>query len=342
MNIMEAKQSWIEKGYVDEPIPEGIDLCAEIRKMCKEKNAVILAHYYTDGAVQDIADFVGDSLALAQWSAKTDADIIVMCGVHFMGETNKILCPGKKVLVLDLGAGCSLADSCKAADLAAFKAEHHGYKVVSYVNTTADVKALTDVVVTSSNAKLVIDSFPADEKLIFGPDKNLGGYINAVTGRNMLLWDGGCHVHGQFSLEKILAIKAEHPEAKVLVHPECPAPIQKIADVIGSTAGLLNFAIKSQATEFIVATESGILHEMTKACPDKTFIPAPPEMSETMGCSCNECAFMKLNTLPKLYNTLKYEWPEIKVAPEVAEKAIKPIDRMLEISKNLKSAMASK
>ena len=342
MNIMEAKQSWIEKGYVDEPIPEGIDLCAEIRKMCKEKNAVILAHYYTDGAVQDIADFVGDSLALAQWSAKTDADIIVMCGVHFMGETNKILCPGKKVLVLDLGAGCSLADSCKAEDLAAFKAEHPGYKVVSYVNTTADVKALTDVVVTSSNAKLVIDSFPADEKLIFGPDKNLGGYINAVTGRNMLLWDGGCHVHGQFSLEKILAIKAEHPEAKVLVHPECPAPIQKIADVIGSTAGLLNFAIKSQATEFIVATESGILHEMTKACPDKPFIPAPPEMSETMGCSCNECAFMKLNTLPKLYNTLKYEWPEIKVAPEVAEKAIKPIDRMLEISKNLKSAMASK
>lgn len=342
MNIMEAKQSWIEKGYVDEPIPEGIDLCAEIRKMCKEKNAVILAHYYTDGAVQDIADFVGDSLALAQWSAKTDADIIVMCGVHFMGEMNKILCPGKKVLVLDLGAGCSLADSCKAEDLAAFKAEHPGYKVVSYVNTTADVKALTDVVVTSSNAKLVIDSFPADEKLIFGPDKNLGGYINAVTGRNMLLWDGGCHVHGQFSLEKILAIKAEHPEAKVLVHPECPAPIQKIADVIGSTAGLLNFAIKSQATEFIVATESGILHEMTKACPDKTFIPAPPEMSETMGCSCNECAFMKLNTLPKLYNTLKYEWPEIKVAPEVAEKAIKPIDRMLEISKNLKSAMASK
>lgn len=342
MNIMEAKQSWIEKGYVDEPIPEGIDLCAEIRKMCKEKNAVILAHYYTDGAVQDIADFVGDSLALAQWSAKTDADIIVMCGVHFMGETNKILCPGKKVLVLDLGAGCSLADSCKAEDLAAFKAEHPGYKVVSYVNTTADVKALTDVVVTSSNAKLVIDSFPADEKLIFGPDKNLGGYINAVTGRNMLLWDGGCHVHGQFSLEKILAIKAEHPEAKVLVHPECPTPIQKIADVIGSTAGLLNFAIKSQATEFIVATESGILYEMTKACPDKTFIPAPPEVSETMGCSCNECAFMKLNTLPKLYNTLKYEWPEIKVAPEVAEKAIKPIDRMLEISKNLKSAMASK
>ena len=223
------KESWKEKGFVDEPIPEGTDLKKEIRRMCKEKNAVILAHYYTDGAVQDIADFVGDSLALAQWSAKTDADIIVMCGVHFMGETNKILCPDKKVLVLDLNAGCSLADSCNATDLKAFIDEHPGYKVVSYVNTTAAVKALTDVVVTSSNAKLIIDSFPQDEKLIFGPDKNLGGYINSVTGREMLLWNGGCHVHGQFSLQKILAIKAEHPNAKILVHPECPAPIQKIA-----------------------------------------------------------------------------------------------------------------
>lgn len=339
---MEIKQSWIDKGYVDEIVPDSIDLKKEIRKMCKEKNAVILAHYYTDGEVQDIADFVGDSLALAQWSAKTDADIIVMCGVHFMGETNKILCPGKKVLVLDLNAGCSLADSCKADDLKAFMNEHPGYKVVSYVNTTADVKALTDVVVTSSNAKLIIDSFPKDEKLIFGPDKNLGGYINSVTGRSMLLWNGGCHVHGQFSLEKILAIKAEHPEAKILVHPECPAPIQKLADVIGSTAGLLNYAIKDDATEFIVATESGILHEMTKACPNKTFIPAPPEVSETMDCSCNECSYMKLNTLAKLYNTLKYEWPEIIVPHNVAEKAIKPINKMLDISKNLKSAMANK
>lgn len=338
---MEVKDSWKEKGYVDEPIPEGIDLNAEIRRMCKEKNAVILAHYYTDGAVQDIADFVGDSLALAQWAAKTDADIIVMCGVHFMGETNKILCPDKKVLVLDLNAGCSLADSCRAEDLEAFIAEHPDHKVVSYVNTTAAVKALTDVVVTSSNAKLVIDSFPKDEKLIFGPDKNLGDYINSVTGRQMLLWNGGCHVHGQFSLEKILALKAEHPNAKILVHPECPAPIQKVADVIGSTAGLLNFAIHDDATEFIVATESGILHEMTKACPDKLFIPAPPEASETIGCSCNECAYMKLNTLKKLYNTLKYEWPTIEVDPETARKAIKPIDRMLEISKGLKSAMAS-
>ena len=339
---MNVKDAWIEKGYVDEPVPADVDVKAEIRRMCAEKNAVILAHYYTDGAIQDIADFVGDSLALAQWSAKTDADVIVMCGVHFMGETNKILCPGKKVLVLDLNAGCSLADSCKAEDLKAFVEAHPGYKVVSYVNTTAAVKALTDVVVTSSNAELVVDSFPKHEKLIFGPDKNLGGYINAVTGREMLLWDGGCHVHGQFSLEKILAIKAEHPEAKILVHPECPAPIQKVADVIGSTAGLLNFAIKDEATEFIVATESGILHEMKKACPDKLFIPAPPEMSEAAGCSCNECEFMKLNTLNKVYNTLKYEWPAIEVAPEIAEKAIKPIDKMLEISKNLKSAMSSK
>ncbi|MBQ4380982.1 MAG: quinolinate synthase NadA [Bacteroidaceae bacterium] len=336
------KESWKQKGFVDEPIREGTDLAKEIRRMCKEKNAVILAHYYTDGAVQDIADFVGDSLALAQWSAKTDADIIVMCGVHFMGETNKILCPDKKVLVLDLNAGCSLADSCNAADLKKFVDEHPGYKVVSYVNTTAAVKALTDVVVTSSNAKLVIDSFPEDEKLIFGPDKNLGGYINSVTGRNMLLWNGGCHVHGQFSLQKILAIKAEHPNAKILVHPECPAPIQKIADVIGSTAGLLKYSIENEATEFIVATESGILHEMQKACPQKTFIPAPPETTESIGCSCNECAYMKLNTLEKLYNTLKYEWPTIEVDKDIQEKALRPIDRMLEISKALKSPMANK
>lgn len=330
------KDSWQEKGYVDEPIPADIDIKAEIRRMCKEKNAVILAHYYTDGAVQDIADFVGDSLALAQWAAKTDADIIVMCGVHFMGETNKILCPNKKVLVLDLNAGCSLADSCNADDLKAFIAEHPDHKVVSYVNTTAAVKALTDVVVTSSNAKLIIDSFPQDEKIIFGPDKNLGGYINSVTGREMLLWNGGCHVHGQFSLPKILQLKAEHPNAKILVHPECPAPIQKIADVIGSTAGLLKYSIENEATEFIVATESGILHEMQKTCPQKTFIPAPPETTETVGCSCNECSFMKLNTLSKLYNTLKYEWPTVEVDPTISELAIRPINKMLEISKALK------
>lgn len=331
-----VKDEWKALGYVNEPIDKDVDLKSEIRRMCKEKNAVILAHYYTAGEVQDIADFVGDSLALAQWAAKTDADIIVMCGVHFMGETNKILCPDKKVLVCDLNAGCSLADSCDAGDLKRFIDEHPGYKVVSYVNTTAAVKALTDVVVTSSNAKLVIDSFPADEKIIFGPDKNLGGYINAVTGRNMLLWDGGCHVHGLFSFEKIMEIKKEHKDAKILVHPECPAPIQKIADVVGSTAGLLKYAVESDAKEFIVATESGILHEMKKQCPDKVFIPAPPEVSETVGCSCNECAYMRLNTLAKLYNTLKYEWPEITVDPEIAEKAIRPIERMLEISASLK------
>lgn len=330
-----VKDNWIKKGYVDEPVPEGIDLAAEIRRLCKEKNAVILAHYYTEGAVQDVADFVGDSLALAQWAAKTEADIIVMCGVHFMGETNKLLCPTKKVLVCDLNAGCSLADSCEAGDLKAFIEAHPGHKVVSYVNTTAAVKALTDVVVTSSNAKLIVDSFPKDEKLIFGPDKNLGNYINSLTGRQMVLWDGGCHVHGQFSLEKILLLKKEHPQAKLLVHPECPAPIQALADVIGSTAGLLNFARHSEATEFIVATESGILHQMTRQCPEKTFIPAPPETSETIGCSCNECAYMRLNTLEKLYNTLLHEWPTIEVEPAIAERAVKPIERMLEISKQM-------
>lgn len=326
------KDSWKEKGYVDEPVPQNLDLAAEIRRMCQEKNAVVLAHYYTEGAVQDVADFVGDSLALAQWAAKTDADIIVMCGVHFMGETNKILCPDKKVLVCDLNAGCSLADSCDARDLKKFIDEHPGYQVVSYVNTTAAVKALTDVVVTSSNAKKIVDSFPQDEKLIFGPDKNLGNYINSVTGRQMLLWNGGCHVHGQFSLEGILALKKEHPDAKLLVHPECPAPIQALADVIGSTAGLLKYAIENEATEFIVATESGILHQMTNSCPDKTFYPAPPETSEGIGCQCNECAYMRLNTLAKLYNTLKYEWPEITVDPDIAEKALRPINRMLELS----------
>ena len=330
------KKEWLEKGFIDEPIPSGIDLFGEIRRICKEKNAVVLAHYYTDGAVQDVADFVGDSLALAQWAAKTDADIIVMCGVHFMGETNKILCPGKKVLVCDLNAGCSLADSCKAEDLAEFVKKYPGYKVVSYVNTTAAVKALTDVVVTSSNAKLIVDSFPKDEKLIFGPDKNLGGYINSVTGRSMVLWDGGCHVHGQFSIDAIVELKRMHPDAKVLVHPECPATIQVLADEIGSTAALLNYAVKSDSKEFIVATESGILHEMKKQCPDKVFIPVPPETHCAVGCSCNECSYMRLNTLDKLYNTLKYEWPEIMVDEDIAVKAVEPINRMLEISKRMK------
>lgn len=330
------KEEWKELGYINEPVDADIDIKAEIRRMCEEKNAVILAHYYTEGEIQDIADFVGDSLALAQWAAKTEADIIVMCGVHFMAETDKILCPDKKVLVCDLNAGCSLADSCNADDLKAFIDEHPGYKVVSYVNTTAAVKALTDVVVTSSNAKLIVDSFPKDEKLIFGPDHNLGDYINSITGREMLLWNGGCHVHGQFSFDKILRLKEENPDAKVLVHPECPKPIQMIADVIGSTANLLNYAIKDDCQKFIVATESGILHKMTQACPDKVFIPAPPETTETIGCQCNECSYMRLNTMKKLYNTLKYEWPEVTVDEEIASKAILPINRMLEISQQLK------
>lgn len=331
-----VKNEWKRKGFVDEPVDEQIDLHQEIRKMCEQKNAVILAHYYTNSDIQDVADFIGDSLALAQWAAKTDADIIVMCGVHFMGETNKILCPDKKVLVCDLNAGCSLADSCKAEDLRLFKEQHPGYKVVSYVNTTADVKALSDVVVTSSNAKIVVESYPKDEKLIFGPDKNLGNYINSITGRDMLLWNGGCHVHAQFSLEGILKLKEEHPDAKILVHPECPKPIQIIADEIGSTAGLLKYAINDDAQEFIVATESGILHQMTKECPQKKFIPAPPETSERIGCSCNECEYMKLNSMEKLYNTLKYEWPEIVVDEQVAIKALKPIEKMLDISKKLR------
>lgn len=308
-------------------------LKSEIERMRKEKNAIILAHYYTEPEVQDIADFVGDSLALAQQAAKTDADIIIMCGVHFMGETCKILCPKKKVIVPDMEAGCSLADSCKAEDLKSYIDEHPGYKVVSYVNTTAEVKALSDVVVTSSNAQKVVDSYAKDEKLIFGPDHNLGEYINSTTGRQMLLWNGGCHVHGRFSLEGILQLKKVHPKAKVLVHPECPAAIQAVADKIGSTAGLLNFSKQDDASEYIVATESGILHKMTEACPDKIFIPAPPETTEGIGCSCNECSFMRLNTLEKLHHALKTEQPEILVSDELIEAAVKPIKKMLELSK---------
>lgn len=308
-------------------------LKSEIERMRKEKNAIILAHYYTEPEVQDIADFVGDSLALAQQAAKTDADIIIMCGVHFMGETCKILCPKKKVIVPDMEAGCSLADSCKAEDLKSYIDEHPGYKVVSYVNTTAEVKALSDVVVTSSNAQKVVDSYAKDEKLIFGPDHNLGEYINSTTGRQMLLWNGGCHVHGRFSLEGILQLKKVHPKAKVLVHPECPAAIQAVADKIGSTAGLLNFSKQDDASEYIVATESGILHKMTEACPDKIFIPAPPETTEGTGCSCNVCSFMRLNTLEKLHHALKTEQPEILISDELIEAAVKPIKKMLELSK---------
>lgn len=330
---MEAKKEWIEKGYVTEEIDKSLNLKDEIRRMAKEKNAVILAHYYTQAEIQEVADFIGDSLALAQQAAKTDADIIVMCGVHFMAETDKILCPEKLVLVPDLNAGCSLADSCKAADLKKFKEEHPGYKVVSYVNTTADVKALTDIVVTSGNAKKIIDTFPKDEKLIFGPDYNLGSYINSVTGRNMLLWNGGCHVHERFSVDEIVKLKHEHPDAIILVHPECKAPVLAIADVVGSTAVILKHVIESDKKEFIIATEPGILFEMQQKAKDKIFYPVPPEVSEGgAGCSCNECEYMKMNTLEKVYNCLKYEWPSVDVDKETAKEAVKPINRMLELS----------
>lgn len=304
----------------------------EILRLKKEKNAVILAHYYVDGAIQDIADYVGDSLALAQKAAAdcASADIIVMCGVNFMGETVKVLCPDKKVLVPDNTAGCSLADSCPPEDFARFKAEHPGYTVISYVNTSVEVKALSDVLVTSGNARKVVDSFPADAKLIFGPDRNLGGYINSVTGRDMLLWDGACHVHERFSVENIARLKAEHPDAPVLVHPECKRPVALMADKIGSTAVLLKYALESDAKEFIVATESGILHQMRKDAPHKTFIPVPPSDSS---CGCNDCAYMKLNTLQKLRDCLLNETPEVSVAADLAEKALVPINRMLELSK---------
>lgn len=304
----------------------------EIRRMCREKNAVIMAHYYTDGEIQDIADFVGDSLALAQKAATTDADIIVMCGVHFMGETNKILCPEKKVLVPDLNATCSLAESCPADKFAEFVAQHPGHTVISYVNTTAATKAVTDIVVTSSNARQIVESLPQDTPIIFGPDRNLGSYINSITGRNMVLWDGACHVHEKFSVEKIIELKNQYPDAKVLVHPECKGTVVKLADKVGSTAALLKYSINDDAKVFIVATESGILHEMQKACPEKTFIPAPPSDST---CSCNECSYMKLVTMQKLYECLLNEAPEIHVDAEVAEKAIRPINRMLEISEQL-------
>ena len=310
-----------------------MNIVDKIKKLKEEKNAVILAHYYQRNEIQDVADFVGDSLALAQWAAKTDADILVVCGVNFMGETAKILCPDKKVLIPDNSAGCSLADSCKAEDLAEFIKQYPGYKVISYVNTTAEVKALTDVVVTSSNAKEIVESFPKDEKIIFGPDRNLGSYINSVTGREMVVWNGACDVHEQFSLQKIKELKEQNPDAEILAHPECKKHILIVADKVGSTAALLNYAIKSDCKKFIVATESGILHKMRLSCPDKEFIPAPPEDST---CACNECAYMKYNTLEKLYNSLLNEEHEVFVDEEIRKKAVISIQRMLDMSEKLK------
>jgi len=324
--------NWEKRGFIDEPISETIDLKAEIRKLCREKNAIVMAHYYTEGNVQDVADFVGDSLALAQKAAATDAQIIVMCGVHFMGETCKILCPEKTVLVPDLNASCSLSESCPSGEFQKFVEAHPDHTVISYVNTTAAVKALTDVVVTSSNARQIVESFPEDTPIIFGPDQNLGNYVNSITGRQMLLWNGACHVHEKFSVERIVQLKYKHPHAKILVHPECKGALVKLADKVGSTAALIKYSLTDDAQEYIVATESGILHEMQKSAPQKVFIPAPPDDST---CACNECNFMKLINLRKLYNTLKYEWPVIEVDPEVASKAIVPINRMLEISNKL-------
>ena len=313
-------------------------LMQSIRELAKQKNAVIFAHYYTRPEIQEIADFIGDSLALAQQATRVQADILIMCGVHFMGETMKILCPDKKVLVPDMNAGCSLADSCKAQDLSAFiqsqKELNRGQKplVVSYVNTTAEVKAVTDIVVTSSNAKHIVDQLPTDQLIIFGPDKNLGAYINSVTGRKMILWDGGCHVHGRFDKNALEQLKKENPGVEVLAHPECKAEILALSDVIGSTKALLDHVIKSSSTRFIIATESGIIHEMKKACPDKEFIPLPSKNENGIACACNECEYMRMNTLENVYACLRDEQPEMIVDEEIASKAISSIHRMLEMS----------
>ena len=302
----------------------------QIRELAKQKNAIILAHYYQRAEIQDVADFIGDSLALAQKAAQTDADILVMCGVHFMAETAKILCPNKKVLIPDPTAGCSLADSCKAEDLAAWKAQHPDYQVVSYVNTSAAVKALTDVVVTSSNALKIVNHLPEDAKILFGPDQNLGAYINSVTGREMALWNGCCHVHSRFSVEALLNLKQQYPQAKVLAHPECKQIILNLADVIGSTQAILNYVKQHPAEkDFIVVTESGILHEMRKACPEANLIPVPPEVTEGVGCSCNECEYMRQNTLQKLYDCLLNESNEVIVPADIAAQAVQPIQKML-------------
>lgn len=321
----------MDKCNSDAPVSGAENLKDEILKLKKEKNAIILAHYYVDGALQDIADYVGDSLALAQKAAAhgKDADVIVMCGVNFMGETVKVLCPDKKVLVPDNAAGCSLADSCPAEAFEEFVKAHPDHTVISYVNTSVEVKALSDVLVTSGNARKIVDSFPTDAKLIFGPDRNLGGYINSITGRDMLLWDGACHVHERFSAEAIAKLKEEHPGAPVLVHPECRRPVVLMADKVGSTAVLLKYALESDATDFIVATEAGILHQMRKGAPGKNFIPVPPTDST---CGCNDCAYMKLNTLEKLRDCLRDGRPEVTVDPTLAEKALRPINRMLELS----------
>jgi quinolinate synthase len=331
MDIVD-KSELEKKGFIDLDVDKSLNIVDEINRMRKEKNAVILAHFYQEGEIQDIADFVGDSLGLSQQAAETDADIILFAGVHFMAETAKILAPEKRVLIPDLQAGCSLADSCPPEEFSEFIKQYPGYTVISYVNTTAEIKALTDIICTSTNALQIVESLPKDEKIIFAPDRNLGNYINSKTGREMIIWDGACHVHEEFSLERILELKEENPGAQIIAHPECEKPVLIVADYVGSTSALLNYSIRDSGNTFIVATESGILHQMKKASPRKTFIPAPPKDST---CACNDCKYMKLISLKKIYNTLMYEMPEITLEQDLMDKARGSILRMLEISKRL-------
>lgn len=329
MNEEKILESVQKNGFYDIDIDPSLDLFEEIKKLKQEKKAVILAHYYQEPDIQEVADYIGDSLGLAQEAAKTSADIIVFAGVHFMAETAKILNPTKMVLLPDLNAGCSLADSCPPALFSQFKAKHPDHLVISYINCSAEIKALTDIICTSSNAKMIVDSLPPDQKIIFAPDRNLGAYINKTSGRNMLLWNGSCQVHEIFSLEKITKLKERHPNAKLIAHPECEEPVLEVADFIGSTSELLKYTQRQELSEFIVATEAGIIYQMQKASPDKTFIPAPPNNN----CACNDCPFMKLNTLEKIYLCLKYEQPQIILEENLRLKAKKSIDKMLELSK---------
>jgi len=329
MNIAEAKNNIEERGFLDIDVDVNMDLFAEIERLKKEKNAIVLAHYYVDGDIQDVADFLGDSLGLAQKAQSTNADMIVFAGVHFMAETAKILNPTKKVVLPDLKAGCSLADSAPAGLFKAFKEKHPDHLVISYINCTSEIKALSDIICTSSNAEAILNSLPKDQKIIFAPDKNLGGYLNKKTGRNMVLWHGACMVHEIFSLEKLTKLKVRHPNAKIIAHPECEEAVLRVADFVGSTTQLLKYAVTEKYDEFIVATESGILHQMQKDAPHKTFIPAPPNNN----CACNDCPYMKLNSLEKLYLCMEYETPEILMNEELRLAAKNPIDRMLEISR---------
>ncbi|HLF46415.1 MAG TPA: quinolinate synthase NadA [Chitinophagaceae bacterium] len=326
--ISAAKNEVDAKGFLDLDLDPTLDLFAEIERLKKEKNAVLLAHYYQEPDIQDVADYIGDSLGLAQQAERTSADMIVFAGVHFMAETAKILNPTKKVVIPDLKAGCSLSDSCPPPLFKKFKEQHPDHVIVSYINCSAGIKALSDVICTSSNAKIIVESFPKEQKIIFAPDKNLGAFINKVTGRNMLLWNGACMVHEIFSLEKITKLKQRHPQAKMIAHPECEEPVLRLADFIGSTTGLLKYTQQDDANEFIVATEAGILHQMMKASPQKTFIPAPPNNS----CACNDCPHMKLNTLEKIYLCMEYEIPAIEMEEELRLAALQPIKKMLEIS----------